>query len=180
MFLPNDMHTLLADNITALQQACALLQSLTPAQYAQANPICFNSSIGGHLRHALDHYVSFNAGLDSGRIDYEARARDTRLERERDYALASITSTIARLNQESASLHEFPIQVRLENQTNAWAPSSIRRELQFLLSHTIHHWALVAVCARSLGVPPPADFGIAPSTLRHHAAEKSRLNATAR
>ncbi len=175
MVLPKPMQTLLADNLAALDQARALLRSLTPEQYSQPIPVCFNSSIGGHVRHALDHYVSFNAGLDTARIDYEARARDTRLERERDYALARLDQVIAQLR--ASALVESPVLVRLENQDDSWADSTLRRELQFLLSHTIHHWALVSVCAASQGIKTPDDFGVAPSTIRYRAAATTSAHA---
>ncbi len=48
-----------------------------------------------------------------------------------------------------------------------WGYSSVKRELQFLLSHTIHHYSLVAVALRAQGFEPGADFGVAPSTLRY-------------
>ena len=45
--------------------------------------------------------------------------------------------------------------------------SSVGRELQVLSSHTIHHFALMAMTLRVLGVPVDPDFGMAPSTLRY-------------
>ena len=47
--------------------------------------------------------------------------------------------------------------------------SSAGREFSFVLSHTIHHDALVGVIVRSLGREPPVEFGCAPSTLRYKA-----------
>jgi hypothetical protein len=42
--------------------------------------------------------------------------------------------------------------------------STLARELRALASHTIHHYALVAVVLRLRGVAVPAHFGVAPST----------------
>jgi len=39
------------------------------------------------------------------------------------------------------------------------------------LSHTIQHYALVAVMARLQGCGPEASFGIAPSTLKYQQAQ---------
>ena len=48
-----------------------------------------------------------------------------------------------------------------------WAPSTIVRELQFLLSHTVHHFALISTMNSINNVATPENFGIAPSTLVH-------------
>ena len=41
------------------------------------------------------------------------------------------------------------------------------RELLFLISHTVHHFALIAFMLRSFGIEPGDKFGVAPSTLRY-------------
>jgi len=45
--------------------------------------------------------------------------------------------------------------------------TTVGRELAFVLSHTVHHNALIAVMAKTLGVPVPERFGYAPSTIVH-------------
>ena len=45
--------------------------------------------------------------------------------------------------------------------------SSVGRELLTLSTHTIHHFALIAITLRAHGVAVDPDFGVAPSTLRH-------------
>ncbi len=52
------------------------------------------------------------------------------------------------------------------------ATSSITRELDFLLSHTIHHYAIIAVLCRLQNVEVEPDFGVAPSTLRYQSTSK--------
>jgi uncharacterized damage-inducible protein DinB len=47
---------------------------------------------------------------------------------------------------------------------SAW--STLRRELAFVVSHTVHHQALIAVLLSLVGVPVPDAFGLAPSTPR--------------
>ena len=48
-----------------------------------------------------------------------------------------------------------------------WGASSLSRELQFLLSHLVHHQALVAVMLRVYGFVPTEEFGVAPATLEN-------------
>ena len=42
------------------------------------------------------------------------------------------------------------------------------RELGFVLSHTVHHNALIAVIAAAVGAAVPPGFGYAPATVAHH------------
>ena len=50
---------------------------------------------------------------------------------------------------------------------DTYLTSSLARELQTLASHTIHHYALIAMAVRAFGVEVDANFGMAPSTLRY-------------
>ena len=47
------------------------------------------------------------------------------------------------------------------------APSTIVREPQFLLSHTVHHVALISTMNSISNIATPEKFGIAPSTLAY-------------
>jgi hypothetical protein len=45
----------------------------------------------------------------------------------------------------------------------------VARELQFLQSHTVHHYAVIHLMLLQQGIRPDPEFGVAPSTLRHEA-----------
>ena len=86
--------------------------------------------------------------------------------------MAKIKAIIEDLSKISAAAErrelEGPVEVSTESpDVPEWSQSSVKRELQFLLSHTIHHYSLVAVALRTQGFEPGAAFGVAPSTLRH-------------
>jgi hypothetical protein len=49
--------------------------------------------------------------------------------------------------------------------------STVTRELQVLSSHTVHHFALIALTLRAHGVQIEPDFGTTPSTLRYRASK---------
>ena len=55
--------------------------------------------------------------------------------------------------------------------SESFMESSLSRELQALSSHTVHHFALIAVTLRAHGVQMDPEFGMAPSTLRYLAAK---------
>lgn len=171
-------------NITLLQQAADLLPALGAERYASRVPACFNSSPGGHLRHIADHYLGLLDGLESGEVDYEHRARDARVERETAYAAGLVGQLIARLEKLEHTGRDIELRVRSETAhategAPAWGDSSLLRELEFMISHTVHHYALVAVMCRLLGHEPVADFGMAPSTLRHLARKQPEAPAAA-
>ena len=54
--------------------------------------------------------------------------------------------------------------------SNHCVKKSVSRELQVLSSHTIHHFALIAMTLRLHGIEMDPDFGMAPSTLRYLAS----------
>jgi hypothetical protein len=51
---------------------------------------------------------------------------------------------------------------------DAWTASSASRELQFLISHTVHHYAIIRMILTVGGREVTPEFGISPSTLRYH------------
>ena len=165
------MEPIIADNIYNIGQAISLLESIDDDLYTRASAQSLGAGIGGHIRHNIDHYESFLGSIAQNRIDYENRQRDPRLETDPAAARARLTSIGSVLQSLDLAILDSPIEVKMENAGDApeaqWATTSARRELQFLLSHTVHHHALIAMICRQLGTDIPEDFGVAPSTLRH-------------
>ncbi len=158
----------IAASLSILKQGEALLRRLHDDEYARCLPSVFGSSIGAHIRHNLDHYACFLAGLPGGRIDYTARPRNTRIETKRTDALAEF-ARVARAF-ETLDMTGGVLRVRSEsNPDSAPTSSSMARELEFLMSHTVHHYAIVAILCRLQGIAMDDGFGVAPSTLRHRA-----------
>jgi hypothetical protein len=127
--------------------------------------------VGQHLRHCVDHVESFLNGIESGRIDYDSRVRGVECETDPRAAASRIASAIQRLR--ALPLNESAIvQVKLDCGTagDPWRNSTAGRELQFLVSHLVHHFAIIAIMCRSQGIEPGLEFGIAPSTLCHRAS----------
>lgn len=166
------INTLATDNIRYLEQALRLLQGIPDAVYAQPAPMKLGSSVGAHLRHCIDHYDNFLAGIAVGRIDYDARRREVQLEQSRAAGMAKLEQLIAGLGA-VAGRPDARLSVKMdcgdnEDEATWWTDSSIRRELQFLISHTVHHYAIIKMVLIAGGVTVGPDFGIAPSTLRYH------------
>ncbi len=166
------METLKEDNIGCLQQGISLLEKLDDTLYNRRSEACFNSTIGGHIRHNTDHYDCFLRGYREGSVDYDERTRDPSVEKQAHSACQLMKRIISALEELPDSQLDQPLQVKMDSGgADDWSGSTVRRELQFLLSHTIHHFALIATIARLEGVEDlPAHFGVAPSTIKHEAS----------
>jgi uncharacterized damage-inducible protein DinB len=162
----------LQQNIRYLNQAAQLVDSLPDAVYRFSDHPIFMSGVGKHLRHILDYYSAFLAGF--GRhIDYEARQRDIRTETDRREAAGRISNTIKALiktvPEASVLNRRVWVSGNMGERKGEVTPvaSTVGRELAFLASHTVHHFAMIAMILNLQNTHPPADFGVAPSTLTH-------------
>lgn len=165
---------LIADNLQLLEQGVELIARLDDQTYMTAHPQLSLSGPGSHFRHCIDFYHSFLAGVDAGRINYDVRERNPLIETHRATAIAKLRALIAGLTQLRIADPQGALQVTLENSGHRdaplWSHSSLMRELQSLLSHTTHHYAIIALALRLQGVEPGREFGVAPSTLSAVAA----------
>ncbi|MCH6256668.1 hypothetical protein MLD52_08930 [Puniceicoccaceae bacterium K14] len=163
------MNSLLRANCCVLQQGIDLIKLHSDASYTKSDKSVFGSSLGSHIRHVLDHYRAFLNSIESGVVDYDNRKRDTIIEKSRQMAIDEAESLI-----KSFEILEFfedkQVGVRVAASTEGSvkiSQSSLARELQFLVSHTVHHYALIAIASRVQGIEPADTFGVAPSTLKY-------------
>jgi uncharacterized damage-inducible protein DinB len=165
-------HTIIEDNISVLRQGIELIEQMDNGLYANTKPPFMSSGVGGHFRHCIDFYNSFLSSFETGQSNYVLRRRNPLVEVNRSSAISEIEAIIEKLRQLSpADLHR-PVQVIAEESSSpldasGWSSSSVLRELQSLLSHTIHHFAIIALALRLQGAEPAAEFGVAPSTLAY-------------
>lgn len=135
------------------------------------------SSVGAHLRHVLERFQSLLNGLPEARIDYDKRRRDPALEQSPDsaaFALNSIRRRLQQLQTDHAFTEAAALQVSESvhpGQQAATVSSSVERELMSLVSHSVHHIALIATLLRPRGYKLDEQFGKAPSTLIHQARQ---------
>ena len=106
-------------------------------------------------------------GIAERRIDYSNRERDVRVEKDRSYAIGRFEFAVRRLRSITDEIFESMLLVRSEIDTGRWYASSVAREVEFVLSHTIHHHALIAEKMKCLGFSAPEGFGVSSSTLRY-------------
>lgn len=148
-----------------LIRAVDLIEKIDDAVYVRtANG---TGSVGGHFRHDLDFVLGLLNGISEGKIDYEKRERDPRTESDRQYASERYIALVRRLVGILPDELCREVLVRSEIDDTAWHRSSVSREMEFVLSHTVHHHALIAEKLKFFGVSVPTNFGVAPSTLKY-------------
>ncbi len=166
----NSYSNLVQYNKNCLRQGISLIQRLTQPSFILVDPPVYESSIGEHVRHIVEHYLCFFEGIQKGRVDYDARQRDVRISSDREYAAAEyerVCSELDALDSNSASLDVKMAGTKDAEDESPWSESNVKRELQYLQAHTIHHYALISMIMRIQGLETDGDFGVAPSTLRH-------------
>jgi uncharacterized damage-inducible protein DinB len=157
---------LLKTNIDALEEGVALLSLLTPQQYTQGYKPAFHSTIGAHFRHVLEHYRCFLQQLESCQLCYDSRERDQLLECDYEYANQTLSELVSLItNLDSRDLDQKC--VVLDQHSGSGVTSTLYRELLFLQSHTMHHYAIIGAMTRALGEQPADDFGVAIATREH-------------
>lgn len=163
---------LLDANAELLGTACTLLAGISPKVYSEPAP-GVGHRVGPQIRHVIEFYICLLEGLDSGVVDYDARRREKSLETSPAAAVARMRSISLALGDASLQC-DRPLRVRMEDAPAelgaGFLPSSLLRELQAVRSHTIHHFALIAVTLQARGIAVDSAFGVAPSTLRYRAA----------
>jgi uncharacterized damage-inducible protein DinB len=151
-----------------LDEMAEVVAQLTHGEYAWAGLRDVSGSIGGHVRHCLDHVRALERAVDSGLADYDGRVRQTQIERDREVAVLALTAAARRMTLLDDETLDRAVVVRAQLEHAGpivESASTIGRELAFVVNHTIHHAASIALLARVQGHTPRAGrFGLAPTT----------------
>lgn len=157
--------------IDVLEQASDMLGELDRSIYTKILIPYFMSSIGEHMRNVLDHFIAIEEGIASNRVDYDTRRRGSLCEQERGEAIRQIGTIKVWLKSLSLEQLNRDISVKTEItflETNSvTVKSSVSRELAFVLSHTVHHFSMIAIALKMQGVAVEKNFGLAPATITY-------------
>lgn len=172
--------SLLESNTKALDEGLELLATIEQAHFTRSFKPAFESTIGAHFRHVLEHYRCFINQQAHAQFCYDKRERDQRLEVELNYAVKEIhelRSAITNLNDKVFELEYTIVDQQLASsngdQTTS-IPTTLQRELLFLQSHTVHHYAMIGAMVRLLGMPTESNFGVAFATRKHEQEVSAR------
>jgi uncharacterized damage-inducible protein DinB len=173
-----DRHRFVAAlNQQVLRQGIEVIRRLADGQYVSVPEGIAHSGAGAHFRHIYDYYRCFLRDVAGGRIDYDLRDRDPDFEADRTHALACLGTLVERLDtvfhdELTGRGPDTELEAKMDAVGDAgedghWNRTTLKRELRFLVSHTIHHYALIAVILKLQGFDCGPDFGVAPSTIEY-------------
>ncbi len=177
----HEHHELVRSIIETLLQGECLLAEISDEGYTRKISVAYNASIGGHYRHCLDHFRSLLDAAESGDLNYDHRERGTLVENDRFAALNAtreLRSGYEQLNPACIS-RALAITCKTSYSTSdpQVSPSTVGREIMYSVAHAVHHYALIGVMGGIMGLPMPAGFGVAPSTLKHQQETAKAVSA---
>ena len=159
------MLTIIQQNQLLIQQALDLISKMQTSLYGQCCEEVFDSSIGQHLRHCIEHYDElFMANDDNRAVRYHARPRNLEVETDPTVATNRLRFIYNQLGRGGSKDTFMEVS---DGGIAEPSKSSLFRELEFLISHTVHHFALIKVIANRLQIEVPENFGVAFSTLKY-------------
>jgi hypothetical protein len=157
--------------IEVLNQGETLLGEIDSDSYVRRLPTAFNASIGGHYRHCLDHFNSLLDAAFAGDLNYDNRERGTLIEGDRFAALNATRALSVSYQQLSIDCLDRELEVTCKTSYAASgsqvSPSTVGREIMYVVAHAVHHYALIGIMGALMGLKLPAGFGVAPSTMKH-------------
>lgn len=154
-----------------VSQAIDLLGEINLEQYQKKLPPHFPSSIGSHMRHIIDHFLALKNGFETGHVDYNVRHRHNEVEQFPKVAIKNFEEIALWLaNLQSDWLQQkvtISSEIELGHSNLSECYSTLERELVFVNSHAIHHYALIRTICSMQNKDVPEFFGYAPATIAH-------------
>jgi uncharacterized damage-inducible protein DinB len=144
-----------------------MIERLDDDAYTTPAPGRTSGGVGGHVRHCLDHVSALVHATRTGVCEYDRRHRGTEVETRREAAVQRIVELCAGLLAVDHSVLDDPVLVETQIDPRGAMTltcSSMGREVAFVISHTIHHNAIVAQLLRARGEAVGERFGLAPAT----------------
>ena len=154
------------------KQALTLLNRLSSPEYNQIAKPYLESSIGQHMRHVLDVFHAAMGWPHSEIIDYDLRRRTHLVESDKMIAIDewhSISQCLKEISVEELNNKvNVKNEISLTHKKSALSKSTLGRELSFVSSHAIHHFALMRISLSFQDINVSKTFGMAPSTAIYH------------
>lgn len=159
-------------NVEVLEKGLVFLGRLSDEEYNKVNEPLIKSTIGQHIRHVADMYFALMEADENALVDYDKRRRGSQIESVKALGIEAIqqilfwldTLALQKLGQQSV---QIKTEISLQKSKSVTMESSFVRELVFIGSHTVHHYALINVIAKCQGLEIDEMFGMAPATVSY-------------
>lgn len=166
--LAHDLSELVETLSGLLDDVASLVATMDTTAYATSSVPGVSGSIGKHVRHLLDHVGALLEAGGASVVDYDRRQRGGPVESDPAEALATLFRLQRALESLPGRQQDEYVRVRIQLDADgasmtSW--STLGRELAFVINHTIHHQALIALLVATADrLMLPSRFGMAPST----------------
>lgn len=148
-------------------QLSDVLDRLSDEEYARESRILSKATIGQHVRHIIELFQCLENGYAEGRVNYEKRKRDYRIETDKKLAAALLSTVYRGLERPNKEIILEAEDYGDTAETVA-VPSNYYREIAYNLEHSIHHMALIRVGIHEVSdLAIPDEFGVAYSTIKY-------------
>jgi hypothetical protein len=155
-------------NIDILDKLIFLLETIALPNFTRQRKIISDATVGQHVRHIVEFYQCLQKGLPNNEINYDDRCRNVMIECDLIYAIGV-------LNQLKLFIKSIQNEQELLLRANFSAaedmdciiPTSLSRELAFVLDHSVHHLAIIKIALADDGHSFAEDFGVAAATLKY-------------
>ncbi|MBU2923451.1 DinB family protein [Colwellia sp. 4_MG-2023] len=162
---------MIKSQLEIIEQAQSYLNQVSQEDYTAIISPNFISSAGSHIRHIIDHYLALMSGLHNNEIDYDKRGRGSSVELHPTLAidkLNEISDWIKSLSERQLNtLLPLKTEVSMTSKNVQTVQTSIARELVFVGSHAVHHYAMIAQISFAQTKALPQTFGLAPATVSY-------------
>jgi len=153
-----------------LLQLIELVDQLSDREFTSPSRALGSSTIGQHLRHTLEFFICFEAGAAAGKVNYDKRNHDKKIETDRRIAadtIQRIMRFVERVN--TSSSFELEVSYDFDGAHTTEIHTNAARELVYNIEHAVHHMAIMKIGIREVAphIQLSPDFGVAVSTLRH-------------
>lgn len=154
------MQELLFQAEQTLGDTITMLKGIDQKKYTSKLDIFEDRTIGEHTRHIIELFQQLDHSYENGRLNYDERERNTKIQENIFFAIDCLKNLISSLKTSDKKLKLKGVLLG-ENQE---IETSYYRELAFNIDHCVHHHAIIKIGLKSLGSSVGRDFGYAAST----------------
>lgn len=157
---------IIISNLLAVQDGLKVLHNIDNQHYQYVDKPAFSSTIGSHFRHIIEHYHCFLQAAPDNALCYDSRKRDASLEESREAAIVALLEVEKSFKQMRNDVIDCVYELH-DGISDKPIHSNGARELLFLQSHTVHHYAFIGAMLKKQNIQVEPHFGVATATLVH-------------